>query len=129
MLLLQVGYGDLTEEAGTMTTYLCPELTIRQLRRNQAERAHPESVGRVYPALKHAQPCEHPLGHLRRYLAFDRPRGYGVGGGRKGWKQGREAPSYSAISSRSSKGERPVRGIGGRVPAAKPPLSESSLGA
>lgn len=135
VLLLQVGQGDLTEDAGTLTTFLCPELTIRQLGRLPAERGlAAESVGRVYPALKQVQPCEHPLnkrvGHVRPYLACDRPRANGGGGGRKGWKQGRAAPPSSAISSHSSGGERPLRRThqagGGRAYAIKPPLSEAN---
>lgn len=129
VLLLQVGYGDLTEEVGTMTTYLCPELTIRQLRRLPAGRGLlPENVGRVYPALKQVKPCEHPLGHMRPYLGCDHLRANGGGGGSKGWKQGQGHPRSFDISLHSRKGERPVRGIGGRAPAIQASLSEANLG-
>lgn len=66
----KVGYGDFTEEAGSQTSFLCPELTIRQLRRRRLpdeKTIAPESVGRVVPALKHALPCER-FGKVNPYL-------------------------------------------------------------
>lgn len=128
VLLLQVGYGDLTEEAGTMTTYLCPELTIRQLRRLPGERGlPPEIVGRVYPTLKQAKPCEHPL-VLLPYLACDRLPANGGEVWRKGWKQERGAPPSFSLASFSGKGERPVHGIGVKASAVNLSRSEANLG-
>ncbi|CAM9131465.1 unnamed protein product, partial [Ectocarpus sp. 13 AM-2016] len=49
----EIPYGDFTHEAGTMTTFVSPELTMRQLRRLPAARGlAPESCGRVYSRLK-----------------------------------------------------------------------------
>ncbi len=80
-------YGDFTEEADTMTTFLCPELTMRQLRRLPAARDVPESVGRVVPALKILP--EKRLGHHALQLAGD----YRLQkGGGTGWKQSMPSP-------------------------------------
>lgn len=47
-----MSYGELTDEAHTQTTFLCPELTIRQLKHKRAVRGvSQETMGRVHPAL------------------------------------------------------------------------------
>lgn len=52
MSFVQVAYGEFTAEAYTQTTFLCPELTIRQLKHKRAVRGvSQETVGRVHPAL------------------------------------------------------------------------------
>lgn len=91
--LLQVTYGDFTEEAGTMTTFLCPELTMRQLRRPPAERNVPENVGRVVPALNVLP--DGRLGYQGPHLAGD----YRLheGGGTM-WKQPTLLPSTKQTS-------------------------------
>ncbi|CAM9951563.1 unnamed protein product, partial [Laminaria digitata] len=50
----EVGYGDFTDETNTQTTFLCPELTMRQMQRLPAVRGFvAETVGRYHPALKY----------------------------------------------------------------------------
>lgn len=49
----QVAYGEFTAEADTQTSFLCPELTVRQLKYKRAVRGvFQETVGRVHPALR-----------------------------------------------------------------------------
>lgn len=107
-LFLQVAYGDFAEEAGLQTSFLCPELTVRQLRRRRlsaAKNLAPESVGRVVPTLKHALPCQR-LGAKRpgatSYLAYGDLLHDGEVGGWKRWKRA----SCSASSDRN--GRRPL---------------------
>lgn len=88
----QILYGDFTHEAGTMTTFVSPELTMRQLRRLPAARGlAPESCGRVYSRLKDPgwEDVRHKrLGCVRPYHVCDQPvRDCG-----KTWKQGPGAP-------------------------------------
>lgn len=72
VVILQVPYGDLAAEAGTMTTFLCPELTMRQLKRLPPPRGlAPESTGRVVPALKDLGPCNHAYKRMCPQTALD----------------------------------------------------------
>lgn len=51
--LHQVAYGDFTAEGPTQTAFVCPELTLRQVKRRASRQAlPPEVVGPVYPALR-----------------------------------------------------------------------------
>ncbi|CAM9095532.1 unnamed protein product, partial [Ectocarpus fasciculatus] len=92
----EVLYGDFTHEAGTMTTFVSPELTMRQLRRLPAARGlAPESCGRVYSRLKDPGPWEDMRhkrsGCVRPYHVCDQPvRDCG-----KAWKQGPGAPPFT----------------------------------
>eukprot|EP00752_Nemacystus_decipiens_P002127 g2029.t1 len=97
-----VAYGDFTEEAASQTSFLCPELTIRQLRRRNlsaAKNLAPESVGRVVPSVKHLSLYDH-LGSKwyggTTCLACDQLHEE-ERGGRKRWKRG----SCSAFSKRN----------------------------
>ncbi|CAM9889516.1 unnamed protein product [Scytosiphon promiscuus] len=100
----EVPYGEFTDEAGTMTTFLCPELTIRQLRRLPACRGTaPESTGRVVPALKNLEACDHTHKRACAHPALN----HTLHDGRL-WKRGPGAPP-SLPSNRSLCGIPPAQ--------------------
>ena len=72
-----MAYGDFTEESNTQTTFLCPELTMRQMQRLPAVRGFvAETVGRYHPAPKHPDAIQHSVNE-RRLGRLPRPDGGG----------------------------------------------------
>lgn len=67
-----MAYGDFTADAPTETTFLCPELTMRQLKRLPSKRRlAPETIGRVHAAVKGSECRGYPHKRLGR---LGRPR-------------------------------------------------------
>lgn len=73
-----MAYGDFTDEANTQTTFLSPELTMRQMQRLPAVRGFvAETVGRYHPAPKYPDALQHSANSKRRLGRLPRPGGGG----------------------------------------------------
>lgn len=60
LFFTQIAYGDFTADGPTQTAFICPELTLRQVKRRASRRTlPPETVGAVCPALRGLGGREH----------------------------------------------------------------------
>lgn len=90
----KVAYGDFTGDANTQTTFICPELTMRQLQRLPSVRGFAtETVGRVHPIAKVSDSFEQPHKSRRLWLGPLTRRG-----------TARDNPTYERMASNMREG-------------------------